>query len=318
MSKIDICKGLKKYNMFKTGIGIDYHKLANGLKLYIGGVEIPHTKGAVAHSDGDVLLHAICDAMLGALALGDIGKHFPNTDQDLQGIDSKILLKKTMQIVAGNGYKVVNVDGSVCLEKPKIMKYSGQMKEAIAGILNITVSEVSIKATTTEELGFAGREEGLFALASVLLQKNTGTAVRVVNKGEQEIPQYATIGSSGLDVRANINEPLILQPMERSLVPTGLYFEIPEGFEIQVRPRSGLASKQGITCLNTPGTIDADYRGELKVLLINLDKNQQTILPGDRIAQLVLASVEKLQWHQVNELSETTRGDGGFGHTGKQ
>ena len=142
-----------------------------GRDLWIGGVHIPHYKGALGHSDADVLLHAICDALLGALSLGDIGKHFPDTDNSLKNIDSKILLAKTYKLIVANGYKVVNVDSNVCLELPKIMPFAEQMRTAIASILKTDVENISIKATTTEKMGFAGREEGLFANATVLLKK---------------------------------------------------------------------------------------------------------------------------------------------------
>jgi dUTP pyrophosphatase len=143
-------------------------------------------------------------------------------------------------------------------------------------------------------------------------------AIPVINRSAFPLPSYATPGSSGLDVRANIDAPISLASLERTLVPTGLFVAIPQGFEIQVRPRSGLAVKQGLTCLNTPGTIDADYRGEIKVILINLSQETQVIQPGDRIAQLVLQAVDTIQWQQVEQLDETDRGSGGFGHTGKQ
>ena len=142
--------------------------------------------------------------------------------------------------------------------------------------------------------------------------------IPVINRSAFPLPAYATVGSSGLDVRANIEQPITLQSLERTLVPTGLFVEIPLGFEIQVRPRSGLAVKQGLTCLNTPGTIDADYRGEIKVILINLSQESQIIQPGDRIAQLVLQAIELIEWKSVDQLNETDRGSGGFGHTGKQ
>ncbi len=142
-------------------------------------------------------------------------------------------------------------------------------------------------------------------------------AIKIINQSNNELPSYATIGSSGMDIRAFIAEPLVLQPLARDLVPTGLFVEIPLGYEIQIRPRSGLAIKQGITCLNTPGTIDADYRGEIKVILINLSAEPQTIMPGDRIAQMILQKVEQIQWVQVNELGSSERGAGGFGSTGK-
>ena len=142
--------------------------------------------------------------------------------------------------------------------------------------------------------------------------------VQIVNKSHHPLPSYATIGSSGMDIRAFIDAPIILQPFERSLIPTGLYISIPEQFEVQIRPRSGLAIKQGITCLNTPGTIDADYRGEIKVILINLSNTEQIIADGDRIAQMVFQAIEKADWELVENLDTTQRGDGGFGHTGKQ
>ena len=156
---------------YRIGSGVDFHQLAEGRELWIGGVKIPHHIGSLGHSDADVLLHAICDALLGALSLGDIGIHFPNTDPAYKGIDSKILLLKTIELVNGHGYSVVNVDSTLCLEAPKIKPYVPQMQKIIADILKITVNDVSVKATTTEKMGFAGREEGLMAYASVLLQK---------------------------------------------------------------------------------------------------------------------------------------------------
>jgi dUTP pyrophosphatase len=142
--------------------------------------------------------------------------------------------------------------------------------------------------------------------------------IPIINQSSNPLPNYATIGSSGMDIRAFIAEPMQLQPLERVLVPTGLFLEIPEGFEAQVRPRSGLAVKQGITCLNTPGTIDADYRGEIKVILINLSNEVQIISNGDRIAQMVFQQVAQIQWQLVQNINETVRGTGGFGSTGKQ
>lgn len=141
--------------------------------------------------------------------------------------------------------------------------------------------------------------------------------VKIINQSTNPLPHYATSGSAGMDIRANLEAPITLQPLERTLVPTGLFIELPEGFEAQIRPRSGLAIKQGITCLNTPGTIDADYRGEIKVILINLSKEEQLIQHGDRIAQMVIQKVEQVSWHEVEALSETERNAGGFGHTGK-
>lgn len=141
--------------------------------------------------------------------------------------------------------------------------------------------------------------------------------VKIVNTSNNSLPEYATEGSSGMDVRADLTSPVTLQPLERKLVPTGLFMEIPIGYEAQVRPRSGLAIRHGITCLNTPGTIDADYRGEIKIVLINLSAEKQIINPGDRIAQLVIQKVEKINWDQVTVLTETVRNSGGFGSTGK-
>ena len=156
---------------YRIGSGVDFHKLAEGRALWIGGVQIPHHKGAVGHSDADVLLHALCDALLGAAALGDIGHHFPDTDNTYKDIDSKILLRKTIELINKQGYKVVNVDTTLCLQSPKIKPYIPQMIEVLAGILNVQPADVSIKATTTEQLGFVGREEGLMAYATVLLEK---------------------------------------------------------------------------------------------------------------------------------------------------
>ena len=142
--------------------------------------------------------------------------------------------------------------------------------------------------------------------------------VKIINRSKNPLPSYATEGSSGMDLRADIEDLFTIQPMERRLVPTGLFIELPLNYEAQVRPRSGLAIKHGITCLNSPGTVDADFRGELKVVLINLSNETQTIYPGDRIAQMVIQKVEKVILTQVNEISCTVRGEGGFGHTGKQ
>lgn len=142
--------------------------------------------------------------------------------------------------------------------------------------------------------------------------------INIVNQSAHELPQYATEGASGLDLRANLSEPIRLKPLERTLVPTGIFVEIPPGYEAQVRPRSGLAIRQGITCLNTPGTIDSDYRGEIKVVLVNLSAEPHLIENGDRIAQLVFQKVEMISWREVDSLNETTRNSGGFGSTGKQ
>lgn len=156
---------------YRIGTGIDFHQLVEGRALWIGGVQIPHYKGALGHSDADVLLHAICDALLGALALGDIGIHFPNTDPAYKDIDSKKLLAHTLELIRKEGYEVVNVDSTLCLEKPKISPHLDAMREAISSVLQIERNAVSIKATTTEKMGFAGREEGLMAQATALLKK---------------------------------------------------------------------------------------------------------------------------------------------------
>ena len=156
---------------YRIGIGTDFHQLVAGRKLIIGGVEIPHSKGALGHSDADVLIHAICDALLGALGLGDIGIHFPDTDENLKGIDSKILLEKTFHIISAKRFRIVNLDTVVCLEKPKIMAFAQGMRNVLSQILRIAPDDISIKATTTERLGFIGREEGIMAQAVVLLRK---------------------------------------------------------------------------------------------------------------------------------------------------
>jgi 2-C-methyl-D-erythritol 2,4-cyclodiphosphate synthase len=158
---------------YRIGSGIDFHQLVPGRDLWIGGIKIPHTKGALGHSDADVLLHAICDAMLGALSLGDIGVHFPDTDLAFKNIDSKVLLAKSFNLIKSKGYKIVNIDSTLCLQAPKIKPYVLQMQQAIASILEIAIEDVSIKATTTEELGFIGREEGLVAYATILLCKES-------------------------------------------------------------------------------------------------------------------------------------------------
>jgi 2-C-methyl-D-erythritol 2,4-cyclodiphosphate synthase len=153
----------------RIGQGVDFHQLVEGRDLWLGGVKVPHVKGALGHSDADVLLHAICDAMLGAAALGDIGFHFPDTSGEFKDIDSKILLARTSQLIAEAGYRLGNIDATLCLQEPKIKPYVAQMQETIAAITGVTVKDVSIKATTTEKLGFVGREEGVVAYASVLL-----------------------------------------------------------------------------------------------------------------------------------------------------
>ncbi|HUB61473.1 MAG TPA: dUTP diphosphatase [Puia sp.] len=141
--------------------------------------------------------------------------------------------------------------------------------------------------------------------------------VKIINQSSHPLPAYATEGSAGMDLRANLSGPVELQPLERQMIPTGIYIELPPGYEAQVRPRSGLAARQGITCLNSPGTVDSDYRGELKVILINLSSEVQVLQPGDRIAQLVVSPVTRVDWEEVGEIGMTVRNTGGFGHTGK-
>lgn len=155
----------------RIGSGIDFHALEEGRPFWIGGIEVPHHKGAVGHSDADVLLHAICDALLGALNLGDIGAHFPDTDMAYRGIDSKVLLKRTYNLIKEKGYTLVNMDTSICLQAPKLRPHIEKMQLAIAATMGIEQDMVSIKATTTEQLGFVGREEGVIAYATVLLAK---------------------------------------------------------------------------------------------------------------------------------------------------
>ncbi len=159
--------------MYRIGHGFDVHRLAKGETLWLGGVQIQHTKGTIAHSDGDVLLHAICDALLGALNLNDIGYHFPDTSDEFKNIDSKVLLQKTYQLITDRGYRVVNIDSTVCAEQPKLKPHIPHIKEKIREVLNIQEDVVSVKATTTEKLGFVGREEGISVHAVVLLQKTT-------------------------------------------------------------------------------------------------------------------------------------------------
>lgn len=156
---------------FRVGNGYDVHQLAEGLPLVLGGVKIPHTKGCVAHSDGDVLIHAICDALLGALALGDIGQHFPDTSDEFAGIDSKLLLARVAEMIRSRGWEIVNIDATLLAQKPKIAPFVPQMRLALAEVLGMAVDTISIKATTTERLGFVGREEGLAAQAVCLLRR---------------------------------------------------------------------------------------------------------------------------------------------------
>jgi 2-C-methyl-D-erythritol 2,4-cyclodiphosphate synthase len=156
---------------FRIGSGVDFHQLGEGRKLMLGGVHVPYERGCIGHSDADVLLHAICDALLGALALGDIGVHFPDTDDRYKNIDSKILLEETVRLIRSEGYSIVNVDSTLCLQEPKIKPYVPKMQETIAAVLGLTIRDISIKATTTEQMGFVGRKEGVVAYATALLQR---------------------------------------------------------------------------------------------------------------------------------------------------
>jgi 2-C-methyl-D-erythritol 2,4-cyclodiphosphate synthase len=158
---------------FRVGIGYDVHQLAEGYEFWLGGIKVPHTKGSVGHSDGDVLIHAICDAMLGAAALRDIGFHFPDNDPSLKGIDSKILLKKSYELVKEVGYSIGNIDSTICLQQPKLKDFIPLMQSTLEDVLEVSAGTISVKATTTEKLGFVGREEGVSAYATVLLRKNT-------------------------------------------------------------------------------------------------------------------------------------------------
>lgn len=158
---------------YRIGSGVDFHQLIEGRELWIGGIKIPHSKGALGHSDADVLLHAICDAILGALCLGDIGVHFPDTDSAYKNIDSKILLARSFELIKLKGYKIVNIDTTLCLQAPKIKPYVPAMQLTIAEILCVSNEDVSVKATTTEKMGFVGREEGVVAYATVLLCKES-------------------------------------------------------------------------------------------------------------------------------------------------
>jgi 2-C-methyl-D-erythritol 2,4-cyclodiphosphate synthase len=155
----------------RTGQGIDFHRLEKGLKLWLGGILIPSEKGCVAHSDGDVVLHAICDAILGAAGLEDIGHHFPDTSPEFKNIDSKILLKKSFALIKEKGFSIINIDCTICLEKPKIAGYIPEMKSVISRILETTPENISVKSTTAEKLGFIGREEGIMAIAVALIEK---------------------------------------------------------------------------------------------------------------------------------------------------
>ena len=156
----------------RVGFGFDVHQLQEGLDFWIGGIIVPHTKGGLGHSDADVLIHTICDALLGAANLGDIGKHFPDTDLQYKGIDSKILLSSVMKLIRKEGYELGNIDSTICLQKPKIGPYIPEMQKVLANCMGIDTEDISIKATTTEKLSFVGREEGVSAYATVLIQKD--------------------------------------------------------------------------------------------------------------------------------------------------
>ena len=156
---------------FRVGFGFDVHQLKDGLDFWLGGIIVPHTKGGLGHSDADVLIHTICDALLGAANLGDIGKHFPDNQADYKAIDSKILLKEVMLLIRNKGYEIGNIDSTICLQTPKIGSYIPEMQKVLAICMNVDVDQVSIKATTTEKLSFVGREEGISAYATVLINK---------------------------------------------------------------------------------------------------------------------------------------------------
>ena len=156
----------------KVGFGFDVHQLKDDLDFWLGGIKVPHTKGGLGHSDADVLIHAICDALLGASNLGDIGKHFPDSSEEFKGIDSKILLKEVVKMISEKGYLINNIDSTICLQKPKIGSFIPEMQKVLASCMNIEIEDISIKATTTERLSFVGREEGVSAYATVLIQKS--------------------------------------------------------------------------------------------------------------------------------------------------
>tara|TARA_B110000090_G_C13373272_1_gene442935 strand:- start:508 stop:987 length:480 start_codon:yes stop_codon:yes gene_type:complete len=156
----------------KVGFGFDVHQLQKGLDFWLGGIIVPHTKGGLGHSDADVLIHTICDALLGAANMGDIGKHFPDTSAEYKGIDSKILLKEVVRLLSEKGFSIGNIDSTICLQTPKIGKYIPEMQRILASCMDIDIEDVSIKATTTEKLSFVGREEGVSAYSTVLIQKN--------------------------------------------------------------------------------------------------------------------------------------------------
>jgi 2-C-methyl-D-erythritol 2,4-cyclodiphosphate synthase len=159
--------------MFRIGFGYDVHQLEEGRPFWLGGIEIPHHKGSLGHSDGDTLIHAICDALLGAANLRDIGFHFPDTSSEYKGIDSKVLLKKVVTLLSENDYSIANIDSTICLQKPKVKDYIPQMELVLSETMNIPLGDISIKATTTEKLGFTGREEGIAVYAVTIIQKNS-------------------------------------------------------------------------------------------------------------------------------------------------
>ena len=156
----------------RVGFGLDVHQLTEGRKMVVGGIEVPHTKGPLGHSDGETLIHAICDALLGAASMRDIGYHFPDTSATFENIDSKILLKKTVALIAEKGFTIGNIDSTICLQRPKIKDFIPEMQQCLAEVCGISIDDISIKATTTEKLGFEGREEGMSAYAVVLIQKD--------------------------------------------------------------------------------------------------------------------------------------------------
>ena len=156
----------------RVGFGLDVHQLTEGRKMVVGGIEVPHTKGPLGHSDGDTLIHAICDALLGAANMRDIGYHFPDTSATYENIDSKILLKKTVALIAEKGFTIGNIDSTICLQRPKIKDFIPEMQQCLAEVCGISIDDISIKATTTEKLGFEGREEGMSAYAVVMIQKD--------------------------------------------------------------------------------------------------------------------------------------------------
>ncbi len=162
---------LQQNMKIRVGFGYDVHQLKEGNEFFLGGIEIPHNKGAVGHSDADVLIHAICDALLGAANMGDIGKHFPDTSDEYKNIDSKILLHQVVKLIRNHDYEINNIDTTICLQRPKISVYISNMKDILAKTMNIPVEDISIKATTTENLGFVGKESGISAYAVVLIQK---------------------------------------------------------------------------------------------------------------------------------------------------